>query len=62
MQLYYLETIKKVLILVNKQVHDDKYGTFRILTTTYYDTCCIACLKNQEREKTEFIYNIIDIF
>jgi hypothetical protein len=35
MQLYYLETIKKVLIRVNKQVHDEKYGTSRILTTTY---------------------------
>jgi len=36
MQLYYLETIKIVLIQENKQVHVNKYGTVRILTTMYW--------------------------
>jgi len=33
MQLYYSATIKIFLIQVNKQVHVNKYGTVRILTT-----------------------------
>jgi len=35
LQLYYLETIKIFHIQLNKQVHINKYGTVRILTTMY---------------------------
>ena len=36
MQLYYLETIKIFLTQVYKQVHVNKYGTVRTLTTMYW--------------------------